>query len=170
MAVTVRPCASLADVAAIEATVPTGASDFHRRRFERDDGSVYLLAWLDDVAVGHALVTPESKYAEVHDGLGRFPEVNGLGVAEAYRRRGVARALLRAAVGEAVRRGSDRLGLAVEPDNAPAVALYRGLGFERRDLVVVDEWAWRDAHGAEHQECDRCTYWTLGIDATTMTP
>jgi GNAT superfamily N-acetyltransferase len=170
MTVTVRPCASLLDVAALEATVPTGASEFHRQRFEREDGSVYLAAWLGDRAVGSVLVTPESKYAEVRRRLGRFPEANALGVAGANRRTGVGRALVAAAAGAALEWGSDRLGLAVEPDNAPAIALYRALGFERRDLVVVDEWAWRDVHGDEHQECDRCTYWTLGIDATTMTP
>jgi GNAT superfamily N-acetyltransferase len=46
------------------------------------------------------LVTPESKYDEVRAALGRFPEVNGLGVAEAYQRRDVGRALMTAALGE----------------------------------------------------------------------
>src|SRR5690242_14791290 len=82
--VTVRPCRDAADVAAIEATCPTAPSEFHRRRFEHE-GSVFLLAWVDGLAVGHVLLLPESKYAEVRAALGRFPEVNGLGVAGSHR-------------------------------------------------------------------------------------
>ena len=61
MTVVVRPCASLADVAALEESLPTGRSAFHRERYERRDGSTYLLAWDGDVSLGHVLVTPESK-------------------------------------------------------------------------------------------------------------
>ncbi|MBK7612358.1 MAG: GNAT family N-acetyltransferase [Actinomycetales bacterium] len=42
-----------------------------------------------------------------------LPEVNALGVATAYRRRGVARALMEAAAGTAVSMAGTRLGLAV---------------------------------------------------------
>jgi ribosomal protein S18 acetylase RimI-like enzyme len=159
----VRACTSLGDVAAIEDTLPSGPSQFHRRRFELSDGSVYLLAWIDDVAVGHVLVTPESKYPEIRAQLGRLPEVNGLGVADAYRRKGVARALMAEAVKIASGQGCDRLGLAVEPDNEPAVRLYEALGFERRNLEVVDVWAWLDEDGHEHEERDPCVYWTLAV-------
>lgn len=166
MRVTVLPCRSLADVAAIEATLPTGASAFHRQRFERQDASTYLLAWADDVAVGHVLVAPESKYDEVRAVLGRFPEVNGLGVTEACQRQGVGRALMTAALGEAEQMGGERLGLAVEPDNEPAARLYELLGFERhRTLDVVDVWHWIDLEGVEHEQRDPCTYWTRAVDA-----
>lgn len=165
MSVVVRACISLADVAAIEDTLPSGANRLHRSRFERTDGSVYLLAWAGAVAVGHVLVTPVSKYPEIRAQLGQFPEVNGLDVADIYRRRGVARALMRAAAAEAVRMGSDRLGLAVEPGNEPAIRLYEALGFERAHLDVVDVWAWIDEDGQEHAERDLCTYWAQAIGA-----
>ena len=78
----------------------------------------------------------------MHGKLGRFPEVNGLGVAETYQRRGVGRALMAAAADEAEQMGGDRLGLAVEPDNEPAVRLYESLGFERHPtLELVDVWS-----------------------------
>jgi ribosomal protein S18 acetylase RimI-like enzyme len=155
----------MADVAAIEANLPTGPSALHARRFGRTaDGAVYLLAWLDDAAVGHVLVTAQSKYEEVRDRLGAFPEVNALGVATAYRRRGVARALMEAAAGTAVSMGGTRLGLAVEPDNEPAVGLYRALGFRRHPTVdPVDEWTWIDESGIKHVERDSCTYWSRGL-------
>ncbi len=161
----VRPCQSAVDVAAIEANLPTGPSELHARRFRRTaEGAVYLLAWLDNAAVGHVLVTAQSKYEEVRDRLGTFPEVNALGVATAYRRRGVARALMEAAARIAVSMGGTRLGLAVEPDNEPAVGLYQALGFRRHPTVdPVDEWTWIDDLGAEHVERDRCTYWSRGL-------
>ena len=127
MTVVVRPCQSVADVAAVEETLPTGPSAFHRERYERRDGSTYLLAWAGDVPVGHVLVTPQSKYAEVRAALGRFPEVNGLGVMETFQRRGVGRALMQAALREADIMSGDRLGLAVEPHRGPAVHLYESL-------------------------------------------
>lgn len=123
-----------------------------------------MLAWLEDRAVGHLLVTPVSKYEVVRARLGRFPELNALGVAAAYRRRGVARDLIEAAAGVAASMGSDRLGLAVEPDNQPAVALYRGLGFEHHlGIDPVDEWTWIDEEGREHRERDVCGYWSRAV-------
>ena len=165
--VIVQTCGSLTDVAAIEATVPSGASGFHQRRYQRGGGSAYLLAWVNGGAVGHVLVTPESKYDEVRGALGRFPEVNALGVAEAYRRRGVARALMAAAADKAKQMGGDRLGLAVEADNEPAVRLYESLGFERHPtLEPVDVWSWTDDVGIDHEQRDLCSYWTRPADLT----
>lgn len=162
MAVVVRPCSSLADVAAVERTLPMGG--FHGQCYERNDGSTYLLAWADDVAVGHVLVTSESKYDEVRAALGRFPEVSNLGVMESHQRRGAGRALMTAALGEVGQMGGDRLGLAVEPHRKPAIRLYESLGFERRPtLDVVDVWQWTDRDGVEHEERDPCTYWTLAL-------
>lgn len=165
MAIMVTPCTSSADVDAIEATAPTGRSAFHRKRFGRTDGSVYLLAWLDGLAVGHVLVTPESKYADVIRQVGRFPEVNALGVVASHRRRGVARALMSGACETASAMGGLRVGLAVEADNEPAVRLYESLRFKRLpELNPVDVWAWVGDDGVEHVERDRCAYWMRRFD------
>ena len=65
--------------------MPTGHSAYHAQRFHRNaEGAVYLLAWRDDLAVGHVLVTPVSKYELVRARLGTFPEVNALGVAAGF--------------------------------------------------------------------------------------
>ncbi|MDE2005662.1 MAG: GNAT family N-acetyltransferase [Rhodospirillales bacterium] len=56
-------------------------------------------------------------------------EILTLGVAPAMRRRGLARALMRAALAEATARGAGTMFLEVAADNAAAVALYAGLGF-----------------------------------------
>lgn len=169
MTLEVRRCGSLADVAAIEETVPTGASAFHRERFERTDGSVYLLAWHQRRAVGHVLVTPCSKYDEVASQLGGSPEVNALGVSEPHRRQGVGTALMAAAIDTAKAMAGDRLGLAVEADNEPAVRLYESMGFRQcLEVRPVDVWAWIDDNGGEHIERDACTYWTKSIQQPTL--
>jgi len=67
--------------------------------------------------------------------------VQSLIVAPRRRRRGVGRALLRAAVAGMADRGRRRCALGVDEDNAPAIALYRSEGFRpvREDVTL-----WRD--------------------------
>ena len=55
----------------------------------------------------------------------------GLMVAARYRRRGIGRALLEAAVEWACETGVRKLELHVFPHNEPAIRLYEGFGFER---------------------------------------
>lgn len=166
LAVEVRPCAGDADADAAERAVPTRGNHFHHRRWARQQAgeATYLLAWDGAEVVGHALLLERSKYAEVVAALGEHPEVNALGVADRALRRGVGTALMGAAAGVAHGRGATRVGLAVEPDNEAAIALYRRLGWQRHpDLVPVDEWSWVDERGVEHLERDRCGYWTLTL-------
>jgi ribosomal-protein-alanine N-acetyltransferase len=61
-------------------------------------------------------------------------EVLTVGVGRATRRRGVARALMAAALGAARQAGADAAFLEVADDNDAAVALYAGLGFRRSGL------------------------------------
>ncbi|WP_458524888.1 GNAT family N-acetyltransferase [Onishia taeanensis] len=56
-------------------------------------------------------------------------ELQAITVAPSARRRGVARALLEGLIATASGWGSERLLLEVRASNAPALALYRGLGF-----------------------------------------
>jgi ribosomal-protein-alanine N-acetyltransferase len=57
-------------------------------------------------------------------------EILTLAVDPERRRLGVARALLQAAIGAAQAAGAESLFLEVAADNAPAMALYAGAGFE----------------------------------------
>ena len=169
----VRACRDLDDIGAIEATMPTGRSEFHRGRFEHGDGSTYLLAWLDGRPVGHALCLRESKYPEVTAMLGRVPEVSGLGVLDEARRRGVGRALMTAAHDRARAAGAGMAGLAaglsiagkaVDADDEPAIGLYLALGYRLHPtLRPVDEWAWTDDDGVVHPVADPCEYWTIDL-------
>ena len=49
------------------------------------------------------------------------------------------------------------LGLAVDPDDAPATALYASLGHQRHPtLGPVDMWEWVDEGGTRHEQRDPC--------------
>ena len=61
-------------------------------------------------------------------------EILTVGVAPWARRRGVARALMTAAVGAARAAGAADMFLEVDVDNTAAVTLYEGLGFVRSGL------------------------------------
>lgn len=164
MSLRVKPCGSIEDVAAAESSFPTGPFAFHERRFLQGDGSIYLLAWLGESVIGHVVVLPQSKYPEVRDSLGVFPEANALAVAESYRRQGVATALMQAAEEIAQIWAHERIGLAVEPDNNGAIQLYESLGFRNCPLLTpTDSWQWTDEVGNTREERTACAYWLKDI-------
>lgn len=168
--VEVRPCASEADADAAERGLPTRGSRTHHRRWERQAAgeATYLLAWHGDDVVGHVLLLDRSPHDDVGAALGSHPEVQALEVAGGFVRRGVATALMGAAAGVAQARGDALVGLAVEPDDDAAVTLVRRLGWSiTPGLTPVHEWTWTDERGVEHEEHDRCDYWTLALPPLT---
>ncbi|HKQ59985.1 MAG TPA: ribosomal protein S18-alanine N-acetyltransferase [Candidatus Polarisedimenticolaceae bacterium] len=76
--------------------------------------------------------------------------INNIAVHPDHQRRGLGRWMLCRLIEEARRRGDRRAGLEVRPSNAPALALYRELGFvqvgrrknyyrlEREDALVME--------------------------------
>ena len=66
--------------------------------------------------------------------LGPEGEILTLGVAPAWRRRGVARALLQDLIARARAGGAQRLLLEVAADNTAALALYSSFGFARQGI------------------------------------
>jgi len=66
--------------------------------------------------------------------LGPEGEILTLGVAPAWRRRGVARGLVEDLIVRALAVGAQRLLLEVAADNTAALALYTSLGFERQGI------------------------------------
>ncbi|WP_031487365.1 GNAT family N-acetyltransferase [Streptomyces bicolor] len=95
---------------------------FFDERHAPDD---HLVGELDRRIVGYIRLgfpTPLASNAHVR-------QIQGLAVADAARGRGVGRALIRAAVEEARRRGARRLTLRVLGHNTPARKLYESEGF-----------------------------------------
>ncbi|MEV4938742.1 GNAT family N-acetyltransferase [Streptomyces zaomyceticus] len=85
----------------------------------------YLLAVAGDAIVGYIRVVPPTPLAAT----AHVRQIQGLVVAESARGRGVARALLRAAMDRARADGAVRMTLRVLGHNAPARALYASEGF-----------------------------------------
>lgn len=151
--------------------MPTGANAFHRSRYEQQVSgeSTYLLAWLGGDVVGHLNVLVRSKYDVVVERLGLFPEMNALAVVEMRWGRGIGSALVRAAEGIALQNG--RVGLAVEPENERARALYEHLGYRLQPgLEPVDVWTWIDADGIPHVQQDACVYLLKNLVKPTAAP
>ncbi|WP_329121363.1 GNAT family N-acetyltransferase [Streptomyces sp. NBC_01353] len=92
---------------------------------ERHRPEDYLVAEQGRTVVGYLRLVPPTPLAcNAH-----VRQIQGLAVAENARGRGVARALLRAAMEETRRQGGTRLTLRVLGHNKPARALYTSEGF-----------------------------------------
>lgn len=104
-------------------------ADLARYRWDPDrPGDVAVVAVVDGIGVGGAWArlfpADDPGYGFVDE---QTPEL-GIGVARAWHRRGIGRALLSALLVEAALAGHERLSLSVEVDN-PSRFLYRQLGF-----------------------------------------
>jgi len=90
----------------------------------RNETSIPLVALADAKMAGFIVVW--QVVDEAHIGT--------LAVAEAYRKQGVARALIRNGLEQAYARGARKVFLEVRAGNVPARSLYRSLGFVDFDL------------------------------------
>lgn len=109
--------------------------DLHERMAESwFDPDGFFLAWRDGKLVGF-------HWTKVHDhsayGDGPVGEVYVLGVDPAEQGRGLGKALTLIGLGHLRERGLGEVILYVEGDNAPAIAVYGGLGFTRRSADVM---------------------------------
>ncbi|NWF62791.1 MAG: GNAT family N-acetyltransferase [Chloroflexi bacterium] len=91
-----------------------------------------VLAKVADKAVGFALVrvTPSVLYSTPH------AELTELYVMEKFRQRGIASGLIAFAEQIAVQKGARSILVQTGDDNAPALALYKKLGYEEYDLTL----------------------------------
>ena len=80
----------------------------------------YIVAQVDGAIAGYAGLAAFGDEAHVMT-IGTDPELQG---------RGIGRAMLRALLDEAERRGAKQVILEVRVDNVPAIAMYRSEGFE----------------------------------------
>lgn len=102
--------------------------------FLRRDGNHLLVAYVDDEPAGFV-----SGVEVLHPDKGVEMMLYELGVDEAFRRRGIGAALVRALVDVARRLGCRTVWVLTEPDNDPALATYRAAGFTGPETSSVLE-------------------------------
>ncbi len=114
----------LDDVAALEAaSFPTPWTAAQYRALLRHGGCALFGALHGSRLAGYIAVA-------VHAAAGEM-EVYNIAVAHAYRRRGIGKKILRLALDAAARNAVSQAILEVRVSNAPALALYRSLGFRQ---------------------------------------
>ena len=139
---------------------------------EHDAGTItFLLAWRGEQPVGHVLVrwrTDSPKYAALPAGV---PILEGLGVAEALRNRGIGTALTNAAEGAARARGHDRILLSVGVDNHGARRLYARRGYAELGLEPQYlSWTFVDATGRQRTEGEWVTWFVRELPPGSPSP
>ena len=108
------------------------AREFLLSRFDHDE-SIILIAEDGGIAVGFAQLYPS--FSSVS--LARIFILNDIFVYGQSRRKGVARRLLRSAVGFAKTLGAVRLSLSTMIDNDSAQSLYNSEGWKRDQKFIV---------------------------------
>lgn len=106
---------------------PQALADIHARAFDHGWSGAEIAALLE--TPGTFAVTEARGFILVRAIAGEA-EIITLAVAPDARRQGLARRLVEQAVVRALALGAEALFLEVADDNIPALALYRGLGFQ----------------------------------------
>jgi ribosomal protein S18 acetylase RimI-like enzyme len=128
---------------------------------------VYLVAWYDEVPVGHVLLEWAGRTEAALATLRDCPHLDNLYVDERFRSRGVGSQLLAAAEALVTQRGFARIGLAVGIDNPRARALYERRGYRDAGLGVhPNRWSSVDRTGQTQWHEETCFYLTKPLPAT----
>ena len=109
-----------------------GAREFLLARFNHSESTLFI-AHEAEVAIGFAQLYPSFSSAS----LARTFILNDLFVSESYRKNGVGKLLIAAAIEFAKSLGALRLTLATAVDNKPAQALYHSSGWKCDEQFVV---------------------------------
>lgn len=141
--------------------MPTGRNDVHAYHFGRQQtGEVeYLIAWIDAVPVGHAVITWDGSREEpVRTAVPDCPEIGYLHVEQSRRGEGVGSALVGAAEDCIVARGFPLAGLAVGAENPRAAQLYERLGYRDTSVRYLSRYTWFDESDVGHDVTEANLY------------
>jgi GNAT superfamily N-acetyltransferase len=140
---------------------PNAPESSHEARWRMQEAGegVYLLAWVEALPVGWALVRWN---ASEQAGGAHVAELEGLDVVAEHQRRGAGSLLLEEALRLAREAGFDGLGLKVtvaNPWNDAARRLYERHGFEDSGAAAFEDgyWYWTD-DGARHWDGEQHRY------------
>lgn len=134
----------------------------HDDRFaqQRQGRLTYLIAWLDEIPIGHAMVRWEGATdAYVAERISDCAHVEDLFMMPELRSRGVGTRILGRGEQMAMERGIKQIGLAVGVDNPRARALYERLGYVDTGFGVFEiGGTYMDIHGRQREWRDMCEY------------
>jgi GNAT superfamily N-acetyltransferase len=157
------------DLASFQASMPAwNGREYAERLASQERGlAVQLVAWAADVAVGKAMVVfpgnvewSESAFRET------CPEIRDLAVSDAWTRRGIGSALVRAAEDEVRSAGFERIGLGagLEPSYGPARAMYERLGYRTAHGPFIAAACLEDDEGRPVPVAGICMYLVKALD------
>ena len=98
-----------------------------------DPNIILCVAHCDGLLVGQVL-------AMIH----RHPDtvtelyIDNVGVAPSHQRRGIATRMIKEAMCKGREHGCEEVWVGTEPDNAPALSLYRSLGLPSRNVIMFE--------------------------------
>jgi GNAT superfamily N-acetyltransferase len=139
----------------------------HERRIELQllGGFVYLIAWLDGVAVGHVgLGFVEGRHVDDLCEFRGYPVVSDLHVMAEHRGHGIGRALMEA-LHDRVREEGERgvaLDTGVDDSFAAARGLYSSMGYREQGGVFLGGWSDPEQPGVHF--CDPLTIWLKDLE------
>jgi len=123
----------------------TFGSEFDRTHADdlRDQSAgdkTFLIAWVNNQPVGHALTRWLGPRADVPQSLyPACPEIYRLAVLEEFQRQGIATAIIGKCEAEAKLKGFKHIGLGTDPDLPPNSNLYYRLGYKISEAVRFKE-------------------------------
>lgn len=134
----------------------------HYGRFERQRQGhlTYLIAWLDRIPIGHAMVRWNGAAdAYIAERISDCAHVEDLFVMPQLRSQGIGTRILASGERLAADRGFKRIGLAVGIDNPRARALYERLGYvDTRFGAFEIGGAYTDIQGIRREWRETCEY------------
>ncbi|GJQ60925.1 MAG: GNAT family N-acetyltransferase [Candidatus Scalindua sp. AMX11] len=125
----------------------THADDLHEQSLSNIS---FLVAWLNDHPVGHALVRWEGpREVTVRREYADCPEIYRLRVLKEFRSQGIATAIIKECENEALKRECLFIGLGTHTGISPEDNLYLRLGYESSAVTsYIDEYRTRSDDGA----------------------
>jgi ribosomal protein S18 acetylase RimI-like enzyme len=131
----IRRATTVAELAAAEHLYDGPARAEWAERFLASPGHLMLIAYVDGAPAGMV-----SGIEMLHPDKGSEMCLYELSVDEAYRRRGIGRALVEALLKMARERGCYDMWVGVDTDNDPALATYRSAGAKDDGVFAMLTW------------------------------